>query len=164
MATTKKPTRSTAKRSTTAAVPTLRFTPEQIVPGASYANAAGDVRRVLSDADIRGPAAQARDRDTLQYVVERGRGAGREFSMTRKAFARWAAAQVAVPEVATDGARLDWLERTSWFSLDKNAGAYCRLRCGETEVEGVPGVRAAIDAAMAAGAQEQAADAAAEAR
>ena len=65
----------------------------EIVRGGVYGDGRGGVRRVIGEADTR--YRHQKDRDTIQYEVLEGRRQGGRFTMTRNAFARWAAERVA---------------------------------------------------------------------
>jgi len=70
----------------------------EIVTGGRYTNATGTVRRVVGIAVA--PRPKGENRDRLQYRVEQGRGAGRDYHCSREAFARWAAERVVEPAAA----------------------------------------------------------------
>ena len=100
--------KTTASRKSLKSLKSLK--PADIVVGGTYRNAAGSVRRVVSDGDTRRPGAS--DPDQLQYEVVLGRSAGQTFTMTRNALAKWAVARVddgatqpalPVEEAPTDG-------------------------------------------------------------
>ena len=80
----------------------MKIKPADIQPGRTYSGNLGGRRTVLSDADMRGTG--QRDRDTLTYRVDAGRGVGRAYVCTRKAFAAWATADVTPDQpAAADG-------------------------------------------------------------
>ena len=88
----------------------MKIKPADIQPGRTYVRTAAGPdgapresrRTVLSDADMRGTG--QRDRDTLTYRVDAGRGVGRAYVCTRKAFAAWATADVTPDQpAAADG-------------------------------------------------------------
>jgi hypothetical protein len=77
-----------------------------IQPGRTYRSPAG-TRTVLGFTDSRGRKGA---QDGVRYRVDDGRGSGREYTMTTRAFARWATEEVTpetVAEEQRDGAAAD---------------------------------------------------------